>query len=40
MVNSTAGTDQATASQRVVSTRASDASASTTPTMAASNTEI
>lgn len=40
MVNSTAGTDQATASQRVVSTRPSDSKVKTTPTIAASNTEI
>ncbi|MOA09548.1 hypothetical protein D3C78_1293870 [compost metagenome] len=39
MVNSTAGTDQATASQRVVSTRPRDTSASTTPTATASLTE-
>jgi hypothetical protein len=39
MVNSTAGTDQATASQRVVSTSASATSASTTPTITASLTE-
>ena len=40
MVNSTAGTDQATASQRVVSTSANATKVSTSPTSAASFTLI